>query len=113
MQAIMQRKLAIMDECNQISEILSTSVFQGDNTSAITTGAPLPGITPVLPLVPLPAAQPVPTGYYETKLAELQGVEKELDTRQKKLETELEAVKAEEETVKKWANDHAKKFKVG
>ena len=115
MQTIMQRKLAIMDQCNLISEKLSNKVFSKDNYSAISPVAPLPGITPTNPLVtPFPAEQDVPTGYYETKLAELQGIEKELDTRQKKLETELEAVKAEEESMKKIADDHAKKdFKVG
>ncbi len=114
MQAIMQRKLAIMDECNRISEILANTIFQGDNTSAISPVAPLPGLTPASPIVPLPGSQDVPTGYYETQLAQLQGIEKELDTRQKKLETELEAVKAEEESIKKIADDHAKKdFKIG
>lgn len=113
-QSIMQRKLAILDECNRISEILSVSVFQGDNNGAISPAAPLPGVLPVYPLTPLPASQGVPTGYYETKLAELQGVEKELDTRQKKLQTELEAVKAEKESIQKIADDHAKKdFKIG
>lgn len=113
-QAIMQRKMAILDECNRISEILANAVFQGDNSSAISVGAPLPGLTPVNPIVPLPTAQGVPSGYYETKLAQLQGIEKELDTRDKKLQTELEAVKAEKESIKKIADDHAKKdFKIG
>ena len=52
-QAILQRKLAIMDECNNISEVLAAAIFQGDNNSAISPVAPLPGLTPNLPLVPL------------------------------------------------------------
>lgn len=118
MQAIMQRKLAILDECNRISEVLAANIFQNDaysgHNDAIATPAPLPGLTPVSPIATLPDSEDVPTGYYETQLATLQGVEKELDTRQKKLETELEAVKAEEESMKKIATDHAKKdFKIG
>ena len=113
-QSIMQRKLAVLDRCNELSEILANTVFQSDQMGLISPGSPLPGITPVSPLVPLPAAQDVPTGTYELELAELQGIEKELDVRQKKLETELEAVKAEQESIKKIADDHAKKdFKVG
>lgn len=113
-QAILQRKLAIMDECNEISEILASTIFQEDSNSLISPIAPLPGTTPVYPLTPLPPAANVPTGYYEIKLAELQGIEKELDVRQKKLETELEAVKAEQESMRKIANERAKKdFKIG
>ena len=113
-QSILQRKLGIMDECNKISEILAEAIFQGDNYSAISPGGLLPGMTPSNPLVELGPEDPIPTGYYEAKLAELQGLEKELDTRQKKLEIELEAVKAEQESMQKIADDRAKKdFKVG
>ncbi len=121
MQAIMQRKLAIMDECNKISEQLANAVFEGDNNAYISPASPLPGQTPANPLIGLPAPVAVPGNVlnnngndYELLLAELQGIEKELDTRQKKLETELEAVKAESESIKKIADDHAKKdFKIG
>jgi len=114
-QAIMQRKLAIMDECNEISEQLANAVFQNDAMGTISSSAPLPGFVPPVPLVtPFPTQENVPSGLYEIELAKLQGVEKELDTRQKKLETELEAVKAEQESIKKIADDHAKKdFKIG
>jgi len=110
-QIIMQRKLAIMDECNQISQNLAESIFDTDQTSLMSPNAPLPGLTPSFPTTPAVAA---PSGYYETVLLQLQSKEKELDCKQKKLETELEAVKAEEESMKKIADDHAKKdFKIG
>ena len=112
--AIMNRKMAIMDEANEISELLAATIFQSDETGQISPALPLPGTTPQYPIVPLPGPATVPTGLYEEQLAVLQGIEKELDTKQKKLETELEAVKAERESMKKIADDHAKKdFKIG
>lgn len=111
---ILQRKLAIMDRCNEISETLAGTIFQSDNNATISTPSSLPGFAPVYGIVPNPVPVSVPSGLYEIELAQLQAVEKELDTKQKKLETELEAVKAENESMKKIAEDHAKKdFKIG
>ena len=62
------------------------------------------------------ASDPYGTYVYEQEQAELQQIEKQLDTpNRKKMETELEAVKAEkEESFKKIAQDHAKNdFKIG
>ena len=115
-QIIMQRKLAIMDQCNAISQDLAESIFNTDQMSVVSPAAPLPGLTPSYPTTPAVAAPGAGTGspYYEVVLLRLQSMEKELDCKQKKLETELEAVKAEEESMKKIADDHAKKdFKIG
>lgn len=113
-QAILTRKMAIMDECNEISEILATTIFQNDEYNSISQAAILPGTVPTSPVVPLGAAVAIPTGYYETELARLQGVEKELDNDQTKLEVELEGVKAEQESMQKLASEHAKNdFKIG
>ena len=113
-QSVMERKLAILDQCNQISAQLSNTIFQTDQNSDISSGTALPGtVYPAIPGIGIPQTN-VGSNQYENKLAQLQTVEKELDTQQKQMETELEAVKAEEESMKKIATDHAKKdFKIG
>jgi hypothetical protein len=119
-QIIMERKMAILDECNTLSAQMSNEIFQtGDHTTTFYGGVfpgNLPGVIPpngYIPPIPVPTSS-MPTGNYESRLAALQVKEKELDIRQKKMETELEAVKAEEESLKKIADDHVKKdFKVG
>ncbi|HSA06368.1 MAG TPA: hypothetical protein P5556_04245 [Candidatus Gastranaerophilales bacterium] len=113
---IMERKLAILDECNQISQTLSNSIFQSGLHNTITSPTATPGFIAPSPVIP-PAVfgqSPYGTGEYEQRLSELQGIEKALDLDQKKKESELEAIKAEEESLKKIADDHAKKdFKLG
>jgi hypothetical protein len=114
---ILERKLAVQDRCNEISAVLANSIFQSDNHGDISQASITPGFfsaTPVIPALTTPTTDPYGTGVYEQELANLQQVEKQLDTQQKKMETELEAVKAEEESFKKIAQDHAKNgFKVG
>ena len=112
----MERKLAVLDQCNQISAQMSNTIFQTGDNSAISSGTALPGYIPGSPIVPAVgiAQTAIGTNTYEAELAQLQSLEKELEVRQNKMETELEAVKAEEESLKKIADDHAKKdFKVG
>jgi len=115
-QTIMERKLAILDQCNQISAQLSNTIFQDGQHGDISNGAALPGYvagSPLIPAVGIPQNS-IGTNQYERQLGRLQSLEKELDVKQKKFETELEAVKAEEESMKKIAQDHAKKdFKIG
>ena len=115
-QTIMERKLAVLDQCNQISGQLANSIFQSGMNSTISSGTAFPGSvypTPTIPAIGVPQTS-IGSNTYEHLLAQLQAKEKELDVRQKKMETELEAVKAEEESLKKIAMDHAKKdFKIG
>jgi len=115
-QTIMERKLAILDQCNQISAQLANGIFQSGQHNDISSSTAFPGAvypTPVIPGINVPQTS-IGTNQYERQLAKLQGVEKELDVKQKKFESELEAVKAEEESLKKIAQDHAKKdFKIG
>ena len=96
---------------------MANSIFQSDNHGDISQASITPGFfsaTPVIPALTTPTTDPYGTGEYEQELANLQQVEKQLDTQQKKMETELEAVKAEEESFKKIAQDHAKNgFKIG
>ena len=109
-QAILQRKMAILDECNHLSDELAKTIYTPDTNTLISPAAALPGIT-VPPGTPTANFE---SGIYETKLKLLQNKEKELDNSQKKLEVELEAVKAEFESMKKIAQDHAKNdYKVG
>jgi len=124
-QAIMERKLAILDQTNKISAQLSKTIFQTDQNDTITyicgatsagisSGTALPGdVYPAIQGIGVPQTA-IGSNVYEAKIAQLQTIEKELDTRQKRMETELDAVKAEEDSMKKVSNDHAKKdFKIG
>ena len=115
-QTIMERKLAVLDQCNQISAQMSNTIFQSGDNGLISSGTAMPGYIPGSPYIPAVgvAQTSIGTNDYEAELAQLQSVEKELEVRQNKMETELEAVKAEEESLKKIADDHAKKdFKIG
>jgi len=118
-QSIMQRKLAVLDACNQVSAQMSNSIFSTGLNGSISTGSALPGATYPnnIPGVAVPQSIIGTAGTsenYEAELAQLQSVEKELEVQQNMKETELEAVKAEEESLKKIADDHAKKdFKIG
>ena len=112
-QSIMERKLAVLDQCNSISSELANTIFQEGQHGDISSQAALLGWLSPNNLVGVPQIG-IGGNTYETQLAQLQTLEKELEVKQNKLETELEAVKAEEESLKKIANDHAKKdFKVG
>jgi len=113
-QIIMERKLAVLDQTNQISGQLAQTIFQTDQNGSISSGTALPGsVFPAIPGIGVPQTS-IGSNAYEAQLAQLQSIEKELDTKQKKMEIELEAVKAEEDSMKKIANDHAKKdFKIG
>ena len=115
-QMIMERKLAVLDETNQISQEIADTIFQSGRHSDITDPSAIPGDPVTSPLVPGVSFDTEQFGgnQFEQKLAQLQALEKQLDTEQKKKQTELEAVKAEEESLKKIATDHAKKdFKIG
>jgi hypothetical protein len=115
---ILERKLAVQDKCNEISAELSATIFQSDDNSDISGASAVPGFIPsssgLVPELTTMAEDEYGTYEYEVELAELQQVEKQLDTQQKKMETELEAIKAEEESFEKIAQDHAKNdFKIG
>jgi len=116
-QSIMERKLSVLDTCNQLSGSLANSIFSTGQHSGISQGAVVPGWnspSATTPVINPGAGVNYGAGTYEAELAQLQTLEKELEIRQNKLETELEAVKAEEESLKKIADDHAKKdFKIG
>jgi len=115
-QSIMERKLAILDECNALSASHSNTIFQTGEHSTISSQAALLGANPGNSYIPAVGLTQLGIGgnAYEADIAALQNVEKELEVKQNKLETELEAVKAEEESLKKIGDDHAKKdFKVG
>lgn len=115
-QDIMEKKLAILDRCNQISTELSETIFQTGEHSLISNSSALPGYVGAGAYIPSISVSQEAIGQsiLEQQLGQLQRDEKALDLQQKKYEHELEAVKAEEESMKKIADDHAKKdFKIG
>jgi len=106
-QVINQRRTALAEQSSQLARNFANSMYQTDNpmglsTTATSTGVgALPGFTAQVAGGASITQTSVATGQYETQMAYVQSLDKELELRETDLQTQSKEIETELDAVKK------------
>jgi len=101
-QVINQRRTTLAQQASQLARAYANAMYQTDDTSALTGDATMVGgfTSPVTGLGSV-AQSDIATGSYETQMAYVQALDKELELREKDLQTQSKEAETELEVVRK------------
>jgi len=101
-QVINQRRTTLAQQASQMARAYANAMYQTDDTAVLTGDATMvAGFTSTVPGLGAVDQSDIPTGVYETEMAYVQSLDKELELREKDLQTQSKEAETELEVVRK------------